>query len=157
MSNRFETEYLYNICLRSVEKPFSVLLIPFVTSSARVEHLTSFMFLNHSKCESYKWESVSYKTKREPPKKFSKCFSGASCRIRTNDPEITNHVLWPTELWRRVEKLTASRRYNQLPLLRSSPGGVPREHAVQDLPVFCGKGTTIFWFGQVFSEKYSIY
>ena len=29
-------------------------------------------------------------------------FFGASCRIRTNDPEITNHVLWPTELKRRV-------------------------------------------------------
>ena len=28
--------------------------------------------------------------------------SWASCRIRTNDPEITNHVLWPTELKRRV-------------------------------------------------------
>ena len=28
--------------------------------------------------------------------------AGASCRIRTNDPEITNHVLWPTELKRRV-------------------------------------------------------
>ena len=27
-------------------------------------------------------------------------FSRASCRIRTNDPEITNHVLWPTELKR---------------------------------------------------------
>ena len=26
----------------------------------------------------------------------------ASCRIRTNDPEITNHVLWPTELKRLV-------------------------------------------------------
>ena len=26
--------------------------------------------------------------------------AGASCRIRTNDPEITNHVLWPTELKR---------------------------------------------------------
>ena len=26
----------------------------------------------------------------------------ASCRIRTNDPEITNHVLWPTELKRQV-------------------------------------------------------
>ena len=47
----------------------------------------------------------------------------ASCRIRTNDPEITNHVLWPTELKRRVGKLAISRRYNQLPLLRSSPGG----------------------------------
>ena len=29
-------------------------------------------------------------------------FFRASCRIRTNDPEITNHVLWPTELKRRV-------------------------------------------------------
>ena len=47
----------------------------------------------------------------------------ASCRIRTNDPEITNHVLWPTELKRRVGKLPVSRRYNQLPLLRSRPGG----------------------------------
>ena len=57
--------------------------------------------------------------------KISSSFSlfRASCRIRTNDPEITNHVLWPTELKRRVGKLTISRRYNQLPLLRSSPGG----------------------------------
>ena len=43
--------------------------------------------------------------------------------FETNDPEITNHVLWPTELKRQVGKLTISRRYNQLPLLRSSPGG----------------------------------
>ena len=50
-------------------------------------------------------------------------FLRASCRIRTNDPEITNHVLWPTELKRRVGKRSASRRYNQLPLLRSSPVG----------------------------------
>ena len=50
-------------------------------------------------------------------------YERASCRIRTNDPEITNHVLWPTELKRRVGKLLASRRYNQLPLLRSRPGG----------------------------------
>ena len=28
------------------------------------------------------------------------CPFWASCRIRTNDPEITNHVLWPTELKR---------------------------------------------------------
>ena len=28
------------------------------------------------------------------------CPVRASCRIRTNDPEITNHVLWPTELKR---------------------------------------------------------
>ena len=47
----------------------------------------------------------------------------ASCRIRTNDPEITNHVLWPTELKRQMGKRSTSRRYNQVPLLRSSPGG----------------------------------
>ena len=29
-------------------------------------------------------------------------FRRASCRIRTNDPEITNHVLWPTELKRQI-------------------------------------------------------
>ena len=39
--------------------------------------------------------------------KISSSFSlfRASCRIRTNDPEITNHVLWPTELKRRVGSL----------------------------------------------------
>ena len=47
----------------------------------------------------------------------------ASCRIRTNDPEITNHVLWPTELKRQVGKRFLSHRYNLLPLLRSRPGG----------------------------------
>ena len=30
----------------------------------------------------------------------------ASCRIRTNDPEITNHVLWPTELKRLIATST---------------------------------------------------
>ena len=39
-------------------------------------------------------------------------FLRASCRIRTNDPEITNHVLWPAELKRQVGKLSTSRRYN---------------------------------------------
>ena len=67
----------------------------------------------------------STETRRKQKKKGVKWLPSfrASCRIRTNDPEITNHVLWPTELKRRVGKLTASRRYNQLPLLRSSPGG----------------------------------
>ncbi|OYP40819.1 hypothetical protein CIK88_07875 [Prevotella sp. P5-50] len=32
-------------------------------------------------------------------------------------------MLWPTELKRRVGKLSVSRRYNQVPLLRSRPGG----------------------------------
>ena len=31
-------------------------------------------------------------------------------------------------------KLLASHRYNQLPLLRSRPGGVHQELVVQDLP-----------------------
>ena len=31
------------------------------------------------------------------------------CRIRTNDPEITNHVLWPTELKRRYFLLRVQR------------------------------------------------
>ena len=57
--------------------------------------------------------------------KISSSFSlfRASCRIRTNDPEITNHVLWPTELKRRVDKRFISHRYNQVPLLCSHPGG----------------------------------
>ena len=37
---------------------------------------------------------------------------GASCRIRTNDPEITNHVLWPTEL----KRLVLSERKTRLEL-----------------------------------------
>ena len=72
--------------------------------------------------------------------KISSSFSlfRASCRIRTNDPEITNHVLWPTELKRRVGKLTISRRYNQLPLLRSSPGGFIRSWPYRTYPfLFC--------------------
>ena len=42
-------------------------------------------------------------------------FEGASCRIRTNDPEITNHVLWPTELKRQVDELTSSHRSTRYP------------------------------------------
>ena len=36
----------------------------------------------------------------------------ASCRIRTNDLEITNHVLWPTELKRQRKKHTPLQRTN---------------------------------------------
>ena len=36
----------------------------------------------------------------KPPLMFCLRPARASCRIRTNDPEITNHVLWPTELKR---------------------------------------------------------
>ena len=39
----------------------------------------------------------------------------ASCRIRTNDPEITNHVLWPTELKRQVGELSTSHRSTRYP------------------------------------------
>ena len=41
--------------------------------------------------------------------------SRASCRIRTNDPEITNHVLWPTELKRRVGERSASHSSTRYP------------------------------------------
>ena len=38
-------------------------------------------------------------TTREPPRiLFNKCI--AFCQIRTDDPEITSHVLWPAELRR---------------------------------------------------------
>ena len=76
----------------------------------------------------------------------SNTFFWASCRIRTNDPEITNHVLWPTELKRRVGKLAISRRYNQLPLLRSSPGGFEGSWPYRTYPFsFCGcKGRHYF-------------
>ena len=35
-------------------------------------------------------------------------FVRASCRIRTNDPEITNHVLWPAELKRQIPEKRVS-------------------------------------------------
>ena len=81
----------------------------------------------------------------------------ASCRIRTNDPEITNHVLWPTELKRRVGKLTTSHRYNLLPLLRSSPGGFTGSWSYRTYP-FCKFlntwfSTLVFEIGCKFSEK----
>ena len=60
-------------------------------------------------------------------------FFWASCRIRTNDPEITNHVLWPTELKR------------HLSLCKEIRG-------VLD----CGcKITTIFWTDKFFSTFFS--
>ena len=58
----------------------------------------------------------------------------AECQIRTDDPEITNHVLWPTELIRQVGKLPTSHRCDHLPLLPSGPGGIQQELIVQDLP-----------------------
>ena len=38
---------------------------------------------------------------------FASSLVRASCRIRTNDPEITNHVLWPTELKRRFAAVSS--------------------------------------------------
>ena len=40
------------------------------------------------------------------------CPFWASCRIRTNDPEITNHVLWPTELKRHSLSFAAVKARN---------------------------------------------
>ena len=66
-----------------------------------------------------------------PTSSWKVSFIRASCRIRTNDPEITNHVLWPAELKRhhfvKTGKLTMSHRYNHIPLLPSDPGGVLQE------------------------------
>ncbi len=52
-------------------------------------------------------------------------------------------MLWPTELKRRVGKLSASRRYNQLPLLRSSPGGFEGSWPCSTYPFFGAKLRTI--------------
>ena len=86
---------------------------------------------------------------------------GASCRIRTNDPEITNHVLWPTELKRRVSELSVSRRYNQVPLLCSHPGGFrgswpyrTRSCFAPDLLESGCKGNTFFEKKQMFCKKF---
>ena len=44
---------------------------------------------------------------------------------------------WPTELKRRVGKLTASRCYNQPTFAAITPWRIQRELAVQHLPVCC--------------------
>ena len=54
----------------------------------------------------------------------------ASCRIRTNDPEITNHVLWPTELKRR-SNWSGRRGSNPRP-----PGWQARALSTELLPRF---------------------
>ena len=82
-----------------------------------------FSLLNHRRVNFTRTISVLISSPPREERLIPLILERASCRIRTNDPEITNHVLWPTELKRQVGKLTISRRYNQLPLLRSSPGG----------------------------------
>lgn len=74
------------------------------------------------------------------------CFR-ASCRIRTNDPEITNHVLWPTELKRQAGELTPSHRSTRYPCFGQDLGdlrGAGREGLTR-----C-KITTFFLFHQIF-------
>ena len=68
---------------------------------------------------------------------------GASCRIRTNDPEITKHVLWPTELKRRVGSglyRAATTKYPcYVPILGDSEGA-----GRTGLPVFAAAKVRIF-------------
>ncbi|OUP09351.1 hypothetical protein B5F34_06800 [Mediterranea sp. An20] len=66
-------------------------------------------------------------------------------------------MLWPTELKRRVGKLTTSRRYDLLPLLRSSPGGFTRSWPCRTYPFwFCGcKGTHFFHSYNTLTELFS--
>ena len=60
----------------------------------------------------------------------------ASCRIRTNDPEITNHVLWPTELKRRGGQAIPIAPLQPSALATFPSWGIQRELVVRDLSVF---------------------
>ena len=64
--------------------------------------------------------------------KISSSFSlfRASCRIRTNDPEITNHVLWPTELKRRGGQAVHIALLQPTTLATFPSWGIRRELAV---------------------------
>ena len=67
----------------------------------------------------------------------------ASCRIRTNDPEITNHVLWPTELKRQIifqrkwAVMDSNHRRRKPAELQSAPfghsGNCPNQLTLEDL------------------------
>ena len=61
----------------------------------------------------------------------------ASCRIRTNDPEITNHVLWPTELKRRGGQAIPIAPLQPSALAPFPSWGIQRELVVGDLSVLC--------------------
>ena len=67
------------------------------TKYRKTEQLSVFLYFHLSQLHSLKGT----KKKEISIGNFLLLFR-ASCRIRTNDPEITNHVLWPTELKRRV-------------------------------------------------------
>ena len=68
------------------------------------------------------------------PLSIFNCF-WASCRIRTNDPEITNHVLWPTELKRHCLFLSLRMFISQMRC----------------------KGRTYFWICNTFDRKNANY
>ena len=68
------------------------------------------------------------------PLSIFNCF-WASCRIRTNDPEITNHVLWPTELKRHYLFLSLRMFISQMRC----------------------KGRTYFWICNTFDRKNANY
>ena len=55
-------------------------------------------------------------------------------------------MLWPTELKRRVGKQSISRRYDLIPLLRSSPGGFKGSWPYRTYPFCRCKGSTFFLF-----------
>ena len=94
-------------------------------------------------------------------------FGGASCRIRTNDPEITNHVLWPTELKRRVDKLLTSHRSTfylcYIPILEDSKGAgrvrlariaVAKVYII--LYIWGGIRSRLFFFNKISQRKYLV-
>ena len=94
-------------------------------------------------------------------------FGGASCRIRTNDPEITNHVLWPTELKRRVDKLLTSHRSTfylcYIPILEDSKGAgrvrlariaVAKVYII--LYIWGGIRSRLFFFNKINQQKYLV-
>ncbi len=86
-------------------------------------HLNGFIYKSNKKTAGLKesrppkqnYEKHDSSPITEKAERIQPFLSGASCRIRTNDPEITNHVLWPTELKRQVGELSASHRSSQYP------------------------------------------
>ena len=54
-----------------------------------------FSLLNHRRVNFTRTISVLISSPPREERLISLILERASCRIRTNDPEITNHVLWP--------------------------------------------------------------
>ena len=63
-----------------------------------------FSLLNHRRVNFTRTISVLISSPPREERLIPLILERASCRIRTNDPEITNHVLWPTELKRQAKK-----------------------------------------------------